>query len=119
MEMVRIAEQAVTQQAAMKAKQSGDAQDATSTDSPKQENFEIQTVQSQDATVVGNNAIVLPESNIRREQMPHSDHRSHLGQTRAGVAVGATSGVVNRPREEALHYLLRHLKGVQEKAQKQ
>lgn len=118
LEMVRIAEQAVTNQAALKAKQPGDSQDIASTDSPKQESFEIQTVQSQNTTV-SNEQIVVPESSIRREQMPHSDHRSHLGQARAGIAGGASSGAVNRPREEALHYLLRHLKGVQEKAQKQ
>ncbi|MDX1926089.1 MAG: TIGR03546 family protein [Pirellulaceae bacterium] len=118
MEMVRIAERAVTNQAAMKAKQSGDLREVDSSHSPTQETSEIQTIESQNSTISGTDA-VLPESSIRREQMPHSDHRSHLGQTRAGVAGGTTNGVVNRPREEALHYLLRHLKGVQEKAQKQ
>jgi len=117
-EMVRIAERAVTNQAVMKSKQSGEAQDVVSTDSPTQESCEIQTVQSQSITVAAGAEATSPASSIRREQISHSDHRSHLGQTRAGVA-GATSGVVNRPREEALHYLLRHLKGVQEKAQKQ
>jgi len=117
-EMVRIAERAVTNQAAMKSKQSGDAQDVASTDSPTQESFEIQAVQSQNIAMAAGDEAMLTESSIQREQMPHSDHRSHLGQTRTGLA-GSTSGVVNRPREEALHYLLRHLKGVQEKAQKQ
>lgn len=118
MEMVRIAERAVTNQAAMKAKQSGDLRDVENSHSPTQENSQIQTVQMQNSTISHPDA-EFPESTIRREQMPHTDHRSHLGQTRTGVAGGTTNGVVNRPREEALHYLLRHLKGVQEKAQKQ
>ena len=117
MEMVRIAERAVTNQAAIKAKQFGDQQDTQSAHTSTQENSEIQTVQSQDTSMAGMET-GLPDSSIRREQMPHSDHRSHLGQARTGVAGGPTSGA-NRPREEALHYLLRHLKGVQEKAQKQ
>ncbi len=115
MEMVRIAERAVTNQAVMKSKLSGDAQDVASPHSPNQESVEIQT---QNVTLDAHDATVVLESSIRHEQLPHSDHRSHLGQTRSGGA-GATSGTVNRPREEALHYLLRHLKGVQEKAQKQ
>ncbi len=118
MEMVRIAERAVVHQAAMKSKPSGETPDVTGPSSPNQESTEIQTVQSQNTAAEAGDAVILPESSIRREQMPHTDHRSHLGQARAG-GVGATSGVVNRPREEALHYLLRHLKGVQEKAQKQ
>jgi hypothetical protein len=132
-EMVRIAERAVTTQAAMKAKQSGDAPGAASADSSTKESFEIQTgnanqdaiakfqpissyVGSQSAPAAATDDAVLRESRILYEQMPHYDHRSHLASE--GVAGGAASGLVNRPREEALHYLLRHLKGVQEKAQK-
>ena len=119
LEMVRIAERAVTDQAAMKAKQSGDALDVASTDSLSKESFEIQTVQSQNAIVAAGDEGALPAASIRREQMPHDERSSHLGHTHAGLTGSSTSGVVNRPREEALHYLLRHLKGVQEKAQKQ
>jgi uncharacterized protein (TIGR03546 family) len=137
LEMVRIAERAVTDQAAMKAKPTNTARDVASTDSAIQESSEIQTENaaqdvmekfqttsndagSQNSTAFAGDAGLSPTSSIRRrEQMPHTDHRNHLGQTRAGIDGSAENGVVNRPREEALHYLLRHLKGVQEKAQKQ
>ncbi len=132
MEMVRIAERAVTNQAALKARQSGDAQDGASHQSSIQESSEIQTGNamqavnvnfqpissksaSQSSSATANADAPLTESPIRREQFPHADHRSHLDKTRAGVP----SGVVNQPREEALHYLLRHLKGIQQKAQNQ
>lgn len=123
MEMVRIAEQAVTNQAVMKAKLAGEAQDVVHTDSHTQESDQIQTAHSQNIKMGTEDGTMQPESkqlesNIRREQLPHTDHRSHLNQTRAPYS-SSTNGVSNRPREEALHYLLRHLKGVQEKAQKQ
>jgi uncharacterized protein (TIGR03546 family) len=118
MEMVRIAEQAVTNQAAMKAKHTADLHDPTHAQSSIQEISEIQIVQPQNTSLAGREAD-LPASSIRREQMPHSDHRSHLGPSRTSAPDSAINGAVNQPREEALHYLLRHLKGVQEKAQKQ
>ena len=136
MEMVRIAERAVTNQAALKARQSDGAQDGASHQSSTQESSEIQTgnamqavnvdfqlisskLASQSSSATANDDAPLTESPIRREQFPHADQRSHLDKTRAGVPSGAGSGVVNQPREEALHYLLRHLKGIQQKAQNQ
>ena len=136
MEMVRIAERAVTNQAALKARQSDGAQDGASHQSSTQESSEIQTgnamqavnvdfqlisskLASQSSSATANDDVPLTASPIRREQFPHADQRSHLDKTRAGVPSGAGSGVVNQPREEALHYLLRHLKGIQQKAQNQ
>jgi hypothetical protein len=134
MEVVRIAERAVTNQAAMRSKRSSEAQDGTRTDSSTQENSEIQTGNAIQATVVefqpisiapqGSSITVSYEvqtsdASIRREQMPHSSRPSHLENARAGIAGGNTSGALHPPREEALHYLLRHLKDFQEKAQKQ
>lgn len=141
MEVVRIAERAVTNQAALKAKNSEAASanhldentaniaedvsdtdkqfdNVTSTSNPTEEstvNFAQNPRQFGTTNSPSIDMSSLPaESTIRREQSPHSDHRSHLDTTRTTVSVGG-----NRPREEALHYLLRHLKGIQEKAQKQ
>jgi hypothetical protein len=134
MEVVRIAEQAVTHQAAMK-KHTSDPHEAA-LDSDLAENPAPRTVNpsgdsmmrfpqipsfadSQITADRDKEESKFSESTIRREQNSHHDHRSHLDTTRAGVVNGTPTGTVNRPREEALHYLLRHLKGIQEKAQKQ
>ena len=135
-EMVRIAERAVTHQAALKARQAGDVQDAASHNSSTLESTEIQTgnttqdvivefqplssyLGSQNSSAAAGEVARLPASQIRREQFPHADNRRHLEKSRDGAASSATSGVANQPREEALHYLLRHLKGIQQKAQNQ
>ena len=126
MEMVRIAERAVTNQAALKAKQSGDAQNLASTDSSTRESSELQTDNAnQDGLVGSTNApanvsrgAVVGEANIRYAQKPHFENQTHLENRSVRDAGDASAAHVNRPREEALHYLLRHLKGIQEKAQK-
>jgi len=138
MEVVRIAERAVTNQAAMKAKQTEASTNLISTeissdsasDLPSNVGKKIYTSNSTEDSTVNHPQTpfalgsiktphfdansLLAESAIRREQPPHTDHRSHLVATRPNVNAGG-----NRPREEALHYLLRHLKGIQEKAQQQ
>ncbi len=154
MEVVRIAERAVTHQAALKAKHSEAGFASIANDSTTEASLNYRSdsaaVPPSDQTSVAHRTdgsevsksnptedstvnhpqtprtlgstktpqfdanIYLAESAIRREQSPHSEHRSHLDTTRSTVSAGG-----NRPREEALHYLLRHLKGIQEKAQKQ
>ncbi len=129
MEVVRFAERAVTQQAALKAKQVENVTETT--ESAQASDFEAQ-VDGNRGHELPLGSAVLPNqvavddleksvaeveqngSTIRREQFAHADHGNHLVVSRP---VDAVNG--NRPREEALHYLLRHLKGVQEKAQQQ
>jgi hypothetical protein len=144
MEVVRIAEQAVSQQAALKFKpmrdQSARAEspvhpvhqpDAIErTDSQQPEIPNMSSVQ--DAAIASSPldrihfhagthvagdgvspAISEPMSSgnkIRRPQDAHAEVGSHLPATRSGS---------DQPREEALRYLLRHLKGIQDKVQKQ
>ena len=126
MEVVRIAEQAVANQAAMKAKQAEESIDNTKviekSETQLSKSTEDSTLNAPNVSGVFESAFgqrtnvesVTTDSTIRREQSPHTEHHSHLDASRSTNATG-----VNRPREEALHYLLRHLKGVQEKAQKQ
>lgn len=89
MEVVRIAEHTVSQQAANKFKvTTGNSMTSTVNESPRMQEDLI----------------------VRREQSTQMDLRVH--------STPATVTNDNQPREEALQYLLRHLKGVQEKVKK-
>ncbi len=126
MEVVRIAEQAVAAQTVQKSKIADDRNDLSSDRASRPEDDAESNVAARvnerskrDSLMPASGSITTEldsmqnaDSQIRREQAPHSDHHTHLETNRSGVA----SGAVNRPREEALHYLLRHLKGIQEKA---
>ncbi len=129
MEVVRFAERAVTQQAALKAKQFESVTEATEStqasdfetqaDGTRERDLPLSSSELPNQVALGREAKPVAEgeensSTIRREQSAHADHGIHLDVSRPVTAVSG-----NRPREEALHYLLRHLKGVQEKAQQQ
>jgi uncharacterized protein (TIGR03546 family) len=143
MEVVRIAERAVSQQANRKLKTSYDnladdlpietTEKQVVSPSDSQEKLQISTPNSmQDALNVQNDFVLqtgkMPSGNgerapaltvggrsdmndsIRRQQPAHGETGNHY-------SVQNTSH--DQPREEALRYLLRHLKGIQDKAQKQ
>ena len=141
MEVVRIAEQAVTQQANLKIKPPRDGDLGLSTNIALDNTFE-RTDSKQDRETSNMNSMQdttfdlnlgggvncrPPASNsegqaqlpielrsdasdaIRRQQLAHGDMRNHLPKNQP----------TDQPREEALRYLLRHLKGIQDKVQKQ
>jgi uncharacterized protein (TIGR03546 family) len=102
MEVVRIAEQTVSQQASLKSKST---QSMSTTASPM------------DSVALKSNMV------LRRDPTAHADQHIHLDAAGVGdTPLGNSTVPQNRsdqPREEALRYLLRHLKAIQEKVKTQ
>lgn len=137
LEVVRIAEQAVTQQASLKLKTVRDSEqnlhpegDESAVLSDMAEKQEIKSILDSTSSVkslgdgenrqfgFGSDGVtdvqaelrLTPSDTIRLQQSAHADWGSHVATHLLPA---------NQPREEALHYLLRHLKGIQDKVQNQ
>ncbi len=121
MEVVRIAEQAVSQQAALKSKLNNDTEEE-----PIETLLRTDSPQNQETSTMNLNHDAVLEATAGSHLKPNVASGPGLESAALDLQSNPGDGIRrqqaahgNQPRDEALRYLLRHLKGIQDKVHRQ